>query len=78
MNQLKELRDKKQFDFFEIFNNEIVFYFLELSPKEEKKISLYLDAVVPGNYIAPACSAYLYYTNENKSWENGISLNITN
>lgn len=66
--QLKELQDKKLVDFYEIFDNNVVCYYRALAPKAEKTINLDLKAEVPGSYDAPASSAYLYYTNENKVW----------
>jgi hypothetical protein len=35
---------------------------------EVKNIDFDLKAEVPGEYYAPASAAYLYYTNEYKTW----------
>ncbi|MBO9700068.1 MAG: carboxypeptidase regulatory-like domain-containing protein [Sporocytophaga sp.] len=66
--QLKELLDKKQVDFYEIRGNFVYLYFRQMAPKETKTIHLDLKAEIPGTYESPASSAYLYYTNEFKNW----------
>ncbi len=66
--QLKELQEKNVFDYFEIKGNNIAVYYRGLGPKSVKVINLDLKAEMPGVYDAPASSAYLYYTNEFKTW----------
>ena len=66
--QLKELQEKKVFDYYEIKGNNIAIYYRGLGPKAVKEINLDLKAEMPGVYDAPASSAYLYYTNEYKCW----------
>ena len=66
--QLKELQEKNVFDYYEIKGNNIAVYYRGLGPKSVKTISLDLKAEMPGTYDAPASSAYLYYTNEFKTW----------
>jgi uncharacterized protein YfaS (alpha-2-macroglobulin family) len=66
--QLKELRDKGAIDFYETRPREVILYFRSLAPKAEKHVALDLMPTVPGSYEAPASSAYLYYTNELKTW----------
>jgi alpha-2-macroglobulin-like protein len=66
--QLKELQEKKVFDYYEIKGNNIAVYYRGLGPKAVKEINLDLKAEMPGEYDAPASSAYLYYTNEFKTW----------
>ncbi len=69
--QLKELQDKKVFDYYEIIGSNLVLYYRGMGPKEERQINLDLKADIPGEYEAPASSAYLYYTNEYKTWDAG-------
>lgn len=69
--QLKELLDKKRVDFYEINKNYLILYYRQLIPKAEQVIHLDLKSEIPGNYEAPASSAYLYYTNEHKVWTGG-------
>ena len=67
--QLKEMRDKNVFDFYEVIGNNIVCYYRSLAPNATKEINFDLKAEVSGVYEAPASSAYLYYTNEQKVWK---------
>ncbi len=69
--QLKELQEKKMFDYYEVIGSNLVLYYRGMGPKEEKIINLDLKADIPGEYEAPASSAYLYYTNEYKTWDAG-------
>ncbi len=66
--QLKELQEKQVFDYYEILGNNIAIYYRGMGPKAVKEINLDLKAEMPGEYDAPASSAYLYYTNEFKTW----------
>ncbi|MBK9286021.1 MAG: hypothetical protein IPM51_17125 [Sphingobacteriaceae bacterium] len=66
--QLKELQEKHVFDYYEIKGNNIAIYYRGLGPKAVKEINLDLKAEMPGEYDSPASSAYLYYTNEFKTW----------
>jgi alpha-2-macroglobulin-like protein len=70
--QLKELKDKELIAFWETRAREVILYFRDLKPGEEKVIPLDLVANVPGDYEAPASSAYLYYTDEHKVWVDPI------
>lgn len=74
--QLKEMLDKEVFDFYEITNDNLVIYYRELGPREEKIIDLDLKAEIPGVYTGMASSAYVYYMNEHKYWLEGIKVNI--
>jgi uncharacterized protein YfaS (alpha-2-macroglobulin family) len=74
--QLKELVDKKAIDFFETREREVIVYFRALPPKATKEIALDLVANVPGTYTAPASSAYLYYTAEEKAWASPIRMRV--
>ncbi len=66
--QLREMMEKGTIDFYEIVGNNIACYYRDLAPNEQKQINLDLKAEIPGEFAAPASSAYLYYTNENKVW----------
>lgn len=76
--QLKELQEKKVFDFYEVIGNNIVCYYRQMKPGETRNINLDLKADIPGRYTAPASSAYLYYTAENKIWTALPAIEITN
>jgi len=74
--QLKELQEKKVFDYYEISGNNIAIYYRCMAPAAVKEIKLDLKAEMPGTYDAPASSAYLYYTNEFKSWSGAEQVTI--
>ncbi len=76
--QLKELQEKKVFDFYEVVGNNIACYYRQMKPGETREINLDLKADIPGRYTAPASSAYLYYTAENKIWTALPQVEITN
>jgi hypothetical protein len=66
--QLKEMMEKNVFDYYELKGNNIAVYYRGMAPNAVKEINLDLKAEMPGVYDAPASSAYLYYTNEFKTW----------
>jgi hypothetical protein len=66
--QLKELKDKGLIDFYETRPREVILYWRAMAPNAKKDIDLDLIAATPGVYEAPATSAYLYYTAEDKTW----------
>jgi alpha-2-macroglobulin-like protein len=74
--QLKELKDKKVIDFYETRQREVILYFRAMAPNDAKDIDLDLLASVPGTYVAPATSAYLYYTDEDKSWAAPLQITV--
>ncbi len=47
-----------------------------MGPNEKRHIKLDLKAEIPGTYTAPASSAYLYYTNEFKTWQEGTYVTV--
>lgn len=74
--QLKELRDKGLIDFYETRPREVILYWRALPPSAKKDIDLQLLAAVPGAYEAPASSAYLYYTAEDKAWTQPLAITV--
>ncbi|NNG00607.1 MAG: hypothetical protein HKM93_14575 [Desulfobacteraceae bacterium] len=74
--QLKELMENKTIDFYETLGSNVIFYLRQMKPGEAKEINLDLKADIPGTYEASASSAYLYYTNELKSWYGGERITI--
>ena len=67
--QVKEMQEKNECDFYEIKNGYVVFYFREMDGHEIKNIHLDLKAEIPGEFEAPASSAYLYYANDVVAWD---------
>jgi hypothetical protein len=76
-DQLKELVKAGRIDAYEVNGREVVLYWRFLKPKDQLDIPLSLVAAVPGTYTGPASRAYLYYTDEYKSWAPGLNVNIT-
>jgi hypothetical protein len=74
--QLKELREKGEIAFYETRHREVILYFRELKPSETKQIPIDLVATIPGKTTGPASSAYLYYTNDQKVWVDGLAVDI--
>lgn len=74
--QLKEIQEKHFIDYYEIRGNELFIYFRQMKPLEKREINLDLKADIAGNYEATASSAYLYYTNEYKSWNKPLNILI--
>jgi uncharacterized protein YfaS (alpha-2-macroglobulin family) len=74
--QLKEMQEKKLIDYYEISGNKLNIYYRQMAPNEIKTLNLDLKAEVPGKYLSPCSSAYLYYTNEFKDWQSAQMLEI--
>jgi hypothetical protein len=74
--QLKELKDKGLIGFYETRQREVILYFRDMKPGAQIDIDLDLMTVAPGKYLAPASSAYLYYTDEDKSWSPPVEVAV--
>lgn len=75
--QLKKLREDGKIAFYETRAREVILYFRDLGPSQERQIPIDLVAQVPGSYEGPASSAYLYYTDEFKTWADPLKIAIT-
>ncbi|WP_158617943.1 TonB-dependent receptor plug domain-containing protein [Chitinophaga lutea] len=74
--QLKELMDKNQVAYYEIFDNYLVLYWMGFAPNETKTLHLDLKAEIPGTYKAKASNAGLYYNPEHKHWNDGLEATV--
>jgi TonB-dependent SusC/RagA subfamily outer membrane receptor len=74
--QLKEIMEKNQVAYYEIFDNYLVLYWMGFAAGETKKIRLDLKAEIAGKYTGKANTAYLYYTPEYKHWNAGTEITI--
>jgi len=74
--QLKEIMEKNQAAYYELFDNWLVFYWMGMAPNETKKVNLDLKAEIPGTYKSKASNVYLYYTPEDKHWNDGVEITI--
>ena len=69
--QLKEMQETKKIDYYEIKKNYVILYFRQMIPEAVREVYLDLKSEISGSFESPASTAYLYYTNEFKSWEGG-------
>jgi hypothetical protein len=76
-DQLKELVKSGRIDAYEVIGREVILYWRYLRANERFDLPLSLVAAVPGSYTGPASRAYLYYTDEFKSWAPGLKVEIT-
>ncbi len=76
--QLKEMTEKGIMDYYEIRGNYLIAYFTEIEKGKERILHLDLKADIPGSYKAAASTAYLYYDKQDKDWEKGTEITITN
>ena len=67
-DQLKELVKAGKIAAYEVIGREIVLYWRSMKAEEKAEIPLSLVAAIPGTYAGPASRAYLYYTDEFKTW----------
>ena len=74
--QLKELVKKGAIDAYEVRGREVVLYWRTLPGNAKVDIPLSLIAAVPGTYTGPASRTYLYYTDEDKKWIDGMKIEI--
>jgi hypothetical protein len=75
-DQLNELVKKATIDAYEVRGREVVLYWRSFRASQTVSVPLSLVAAVPGHYTAPASRAYLYYTDEHKTWTPGLVATI--
>ncbi len=75
-DQLKELVGSDRISSYEVIGRELIFYWRALKAGEKRVVPISLTAAIPGTYTGPASRAYLYYTDEHKSWEKGHSVTV--
>lgn len=73
---LKELIENEKVAYYELTDNFLVLYWRDFVSKETKSIDVVLKAEVPGDYTGVASSTYLYYTEENTHWNEGLKIII--
>ncbi|MGC4117769.1 MAG: alpha-2-macroglobulin family protein [Myxococcales bacterium] len=75
-DQLKELVKKGTVDAYEVLGRDVVLYWRGMQPGSKVEVPLSLVAGVPGTYTGAASRAYLYYTDELKTWKDGLKVAI--
>ena len=73
---LKDMVDKKQVSYYEIFDNYLVLYWEHFNANETKTINLDLKVEFAGEYTGKASNVYLYYMPESKFWNEGVKAKI--
>lgn len=73
---LKDMVDKKQISYYEIFDNYLVLYWEHFDANEIKTVNLDLKVEFAGEYTGKASNVYLYYMPEAKFWNEGIEAKI--
>ncbi len=74
--QLKEIMEREEVAYYEIFDHYLVFYWRHFKASEEKTISLDLKTEFEGTFeSAPAC-VYLYYSDEERYWTRGERVGV--
>jgi len=76
-DQLGELKDARVIDHYETRGRELVCYWRSLAPRKSIELNLDLVAAVPGRYTGPASHVYLYYTSEQKCWNEPLTIEIS-
>jgi hypothetical protein len=74
--QLKELVKAEKIAAYEVLGRDVVLYWRSLPARAQVEIPLSLVAEIPGRYTGPASRAYLYYTDELKTWVEGMEVSI--
>jgi len=75
-DQLKELVKASRIAAYEVLGREVVLYWRSLKAMQTVEVPLSLVAALPGTYTGPASRAYLYYTDEFKSWADPLSVTV--
>ena len=73
---LKDMVDKKQISYYEIFDNYLVLYWEHFDANETKTVNLDLKVEFAGEYTGKASNVYLYYMPESKFWNEVIKVKI--
>jgi hypothetical protein len=75
--QLRESVKAGKFAFYEILGRDVAIYFRDLEPGAEREIVISAIGAVPGRWVGPSSRAYLYYTPEEKKWNDGLKITVT-
>ncbi len=75
--QLKELVKEGLVDAIETRGREVILYWRAMAPDAKHALNLSCIAAVPGTYEGPASRTYLYYTDEEKVWVEGLQVEVT-
>jgi hypothetical protein len=76
-DQLKELVKAGKVAAYEVIGRDVVLYWRQMTVGQKIELPISCVAAVPGTYTGPASRAYLYYTDEFKTWVGGLKVAIT-
>jgi hypothetical protein len=54
----------------------VILYWRGIAPGETISLTLDGTSFIPGNFKGPSSRIYVYYNDENKKWNEGLSLKI--
>jgi len=74
--QLEQLQERGDIAFFETRPREVTLYWDGIHLEGTHEVNLDLVAMVPGTFTGPASSAYPYYNDDEKAWDNGLKVAI--
>jgi hypothetical protein len=75
-DQLKELVKSGTIAAYEVLGRDVVLYWRSLAARKQVELPISVVAAIPGQYTGPASRAYIYYTDEEKSWVDGLKVEI--
>jgi hypothetical protein len=75
-DQLKELVKSGRVAAYEVLGRDLVLYWRSFAANETVELPISVVAAIPGTYTGPASRAYLYYTDEDKTWTDGLRVEI--
>jgi uncharacterized protein YfaS (alpha-2-macroglobulin family) len=75
-DQLKELVKSGRIAAYEVIGRDLVLYWRSLAANQAVELPISVVAAIPGQYTGPASRAYLYYTDEHKTWTDGLRVEI--
>lgn len=74
--KLEELKKAGKIAFYELFGTDVVLYWRSLGPRGEANVRFDAVGAIPGCFEGPASRAYLYYTDEYKTWTAGMAIKV--
>lgn len=75
-DRLKELVGDKRISSYEVLGRQVILYWRALKANSTTVIPIDVIATIPGKFRGPASRSYLYYTDEFKHWEEGLTVQV--
>jgi len=74
--KLDEMVKSNKIDFYEIRGRELCLYLVAMDKAQNVKVNVDVSAKIPGTFYGPASRVYLYYTDEDKKWNEPLKVDI--